>query len=176
MKEQNVPMIDGIIERTLFASRWLLAPFFLGLVLSLLILLAKFVQELIHVFPGVLAMRETEVILAILSLVDLSLTASLVLMVAFAGYENFVSKIEVEGHAERLGWMGKLDYGGLKIKLITSIIAISGIHLLRAFMNTANTTDRDLFWLLAIHATFVLSGVMLALMDRLTAGAAALKK
>jgi len=148
-----------------------MAPFYLGLVVSLAMLLVKFLQELIHVAPGVFSMSESEVILAILTLIDLSLAGNLLLMVIFAGYENFVSKIDTGGHEDRPDWMGTVDFSGLKLKLIASIVAISGIQLLRSFMDIQNTSDRDLQWMLIIHITFVVSGVLLALMDKLVASA-----
>ena len=160
-------MIERNLERLIFASRWVMAPFYLGLVLSLVMLLVKFVQELIHVVPTVFTMSETAVILAVLTLIDLSLAGNLLLMVIFAGYENFVSKIDTGDHEDRPDWMGKVDFSGLKLKLIASIVAISGIQLLRAFMDVEHTTKDDLMWMLIIHLTFVVSGVLLALMDLL---------
>jgi len=160
-------MIERNLERLIFASRWIMAPFYLGLVVSLAMLLVKFMQELLHVAPAVFEMSETAVILAVLSLIDLSLAGNLLLMVIFAGYENFVSKIDTGDHEDRPDWMGKVDFSGLKLKLIASIVAISGIQLLRAFMDVENTTKDDLMWMLIIHLTFVVSGVLLALMDKL---------
>jgi len=164
-------MIERNLERLIFASRWIMAPFYLGLVVSLAMLLVKFMQELVHVAPAVFTMSESAVILAILTLIDLSLAGNLLLMVIFAGYENFVSKIDTGGHEDRPDWMGKVDFSGLKLKLIASIVAISGIQLLRSFMDIQNTSDRDLQWMLIIHITFVVSGVLLALMDKLVASA-----
>jgi uncharacterized protein (TIGR00645 family) len=157
--------MERSLERLIFASRWLMAPFYLGLVLALAMLLVKFAQELAHYLPGVLAMKDSEVILAVLTLIDLTLAGSLVLMVIFSGYENFVSKIETDDHADRPEWMGTLDFSGLKLKLIASIVAISGIHLLKSFMNVQSANKDDLFWLVVIHMVFVVSGLLLALMD-----------
>lgn len=153
------------LERLIFASRWLMAPFYVGLVIALAMLLVKFVQELLHYLPGVLAMKESDLVLAVLALVDLTLAGSLVLMVIFSGYENFVSKLDTEGHADRPDWMGTLDFSGLKLKLVASIVAISAIHLLKAFMNIAAVNKEDVLWLVVVHMTFVVSGVLLALMD-----------
>jgi len=160
-------MIERRFEQVIFASRWLLAPFYFGLVLSLAALMVKFIQEVFHMIPHVLDMPEKDVLLGILTLIDLSLAGNLLLMVIFSGYENFVSKIDVANHEDRPDWMGKVDFGGLKLKLIASIVAISGIHLLKAFMNLANTSRDELMWLVIIHMTFVVSGVLLAVMDRL---------
>ena len=160
--------MEHLLERTIFASRWLLAPFYLGLCLALVLLLVKFGQELLHVAPAVLTMSESAVVLSILALIDLSLAGNLLLLVIFSGYENFVSKIDVGDHKDRPDWMGKVDYSGLKLKLLASIVAISAIQLLRAFMNIKSMTNEELAWLVGIHMCFVVSGVLLALMDRLT--------
>ena len=157
--------IEKALERGIFASRWLLAPFYLGLIASLGILLVAFFNELVAAAPHVLSMHTSEAILVVLALIDLSLAANLLLMVIFAGYENFVSRIDVAGHRDRPSWMGKVDFSGLKMKLIASIVAISGIHLLKAFMNISKYSEHDLMWLVILHLTFVLSGVLLALMD-----------
>ena len=117
--------------------------------------------------PHVLELRETDVILMTLTLIDLSLAASLVLMMIFSGYENFVSKIDT-GDSERPSWMGTLDFGGLKLKLISSIVAISGVDLLKSFMNIGQISKEDLMWKVITHLVFVVSGVLLALMDLIT--------
>ncbi len=157
--------MERSLERLIFASRWLMAPFYVGLVLALAMLVVKFVQELLHYLPGVLSMKESDLVLAVLALVDLTLAGSLVLMVIFSGYENFVSKIDTADHAERPKWMGTLDFSGLKLKLVASIVAISAIYLLKSFMNVGATNKEDLFWLVVVHMAFVVSGVLLALMD-----------
>jgi len=164
--------VETLLEDVIFKSRWLLAPLYIGLALSLAVLAVKFVQELIHVIPGLLGTKETDLVLAILSLVDIALVANLVLMVVFAGYENFVSKIDVADHPDRPSWMGKVDMSGLKIRLIASIVAISSIQILKQFMRVTEValtdeTERGLMWLIIIHLTFVVSGLLLALMDRL---------
>ncbi len=158
---------EHLLERVIFGSRWLMAPFYLGLIVCLVVLLIKFLQELVHIVPGVLQMRETDVILAVLTMVDLSLAGNLLLMVIFAGYENFVSRIDVADEKDRPEWMGKVDYSGLKLKLVASIVAISAIHLLKSFMDVGEKSDRELAWLVGIHMAFVLSGVLLAWMDKL---------
>lgn len=168
-------MIERTLERLIFASRWIMAPFYFGLVLALVMLLVKFVQELLHIAPGVFSMSENAVILAVLTLIDLSLAGNLLLMVIFAGYENFVSKIDTGGHEDRPDWMGKVDFSGLKLKLIASIVAISGIQLLRTFMAVEDVSKENLLWMLIIHVTFVVSGLLLALMDLLVEKAHAVK-
>ncbi|MDE1146680.1 MAG: TIGR00645 family protein [Azospirillaceae bacterium] len=157
-----------LIESVLFASRWLLAPLYLGLVVALILPLAGFVHELYDLCSHITEVGTHDIILGLLALIDLSLIANLVLMVIFAGYENFVSKISVAAHADRLEWMGQVDFGGLKLRLIASIVAISGIQLLRAFMSVNDYSDREMMWSTVIHVVFVASGVLLALMDYLT--------
>ena len=161
--------IEHFLEKLIFASRWLMAPFYIGLVISLFMLLVKFVQELFHIAPHILTLAESDVILAVLTLIDLSLAGNLLLMVIFAGYENFVSKIDVGDHEDKPEWMGKVDFSGLKVKLIASIVAISGIHLLKSFMNIQQVDKESLFWLIIVHATFVASGLLFAVMDYIVA-------
>ena len=165
---RNEMMFEKPIEMTIFASRWLMAPFYLGLSLMLGVLMVKFIQELIHIIPGVFAAGESEIILAALTLINLSLAGNLILMVVFSGYENFVSKIDVHNHEYRPDWIGKVDFSGLKLKLIASIVAISGIHLLKSFMNISQMNKDDLMGMVILHMAFVLSGVLLAFMDWLT--------
>jgi uncharacterized protein (TIGR00645 family) len=160
-------LAERVLERGLFLSRWLMAPFYVGLVLALLTLLVVFVGELAHELPRVVRMKPEDGILLALSLIDLSLAANLLLIVTFSGYENFVSKFDLE-HEDRPDWMGKVDFSGLKMKLIASIVAISAIALLRAFMELGEGEPVDqtrLLWMAGIHLTFVVSGVLLALMD-----------
>ncbi|MGE0722955.1 MAG: TIGR00645 family protein [Alphaproteobacteria bacterium] len=160
--------LERLLERGIFMSRWLLAPFYLALVLGLVLLAVKFLQELFHFLPTTFSASGNDVILAVLTLVDLVLVANLVLMVIFSGYENFVSKIDVEDHPDRPEWMGKLDAGGLKLKLIASIVAISSIALLKAFMNADKVSDRDLGWMVGLHLMFVVSGLILAITDKIS--------
>ena len=161
-------MIERSLERFLFASRWLLAPFYVALAIALTALLLKAAQALWPLMSHALTASESEVILGVLALVDLTLTGSLIVIVIFSGYENFVSKIDEAEHKDWPDWMGKIDFTGLKLKLLSSIVAISGIQVLKAFMNLENTTDRELLWLVGIHGVFVVTGVLLALTDRLS--------
>lgn len=155
------------LERALFASRWLMAPFYVGLMLGLLALMVVFIRDLIGFIIKVPTAKESDVILGVLTLIDLSLAGNLVIMVVFSGYENFVSKMEHITSRDRPEWMGSIDFSALKLKLLASIVAISAIHLLKGFMNVGSMSDREMMWLVAIHVTFVVSGVMLALTDRL---------
>jgi len=170
MHQRN--LAEKILEGILFKSRWLLAPFYVGLVLSLLLLLGAFLHELMLFMPQLLDpmhIDPEQVILAVLSLIDLSLAGNLVVIVIFSGYENFVSKINTENAEDRPSWMGTLDFSGLKMKLIGSIVAISAISLLRAFMELTDAAapldERKMYWMLILHLTFVGSGLIFAAMD-----------
>lgn len=159
--------IEHLLEAFLFNSRWLLAPFYVGLALSLILLLYYFVVEFIHFTATIGTAGEKDVILGILALIDLSFTANLVLIVIFSGYENFVSKIETDTH-DRPEWMAKVDFGGLKQKLMTSIVAISAVELLKGFMNLQNYDSTKLGWLVGIHVTFLGSLLVVVIADRLS--------
>jgi uncharacterized protein (TIGR00645 family) len=165
--------LESALERMMFNSRWLLAPFYIGLVGAVALLLVKFAQEFFHMVPHILDSPESEAILAILTLVDMSLVGNLLLIIIFSGYENFVSKIDAAGHEDKPEWMGKVDFSALKLKLIASIVAISAIELLKAFVNIDQTLhpvngELALKWKVIIHIVLVLSGVLFALMDRLS--------
>ncbi len=168
--------IEVFLERLMFASRWLMAPFYLGLVVCLVVLLITFFSELIHFFTGGMTFEETEIILFALTLIDLSFTGNLLLIVIFSGYENFVSKIDIANHEDRPSWMGTVDFSGLKLKLISSIVAISGIHLLKLFFNLNNYSQEQITLFIAVHLTFVISGVILAYMDYIVEKTKALHK
>ncbi len=159
--------LELIGERILFASRWLLAPFYLGLAFSLVILLIKFLADFGHLALGAFSLTEAQVILGVLSLIDLVLTGSLIIIVIFSGYENFVSKIDHSRHTDWPEWMGTIDFTALKLKLLSSIVAISAIHLLKQFMSLSTVSNRDIAWLVVIHVVFVVSSVLLALSDRI---------
>ncbi len=166
-------IVERFLEHIIFRSRWLLAPIYVGLAAVLAILVVKFVQELFHMVPTILDVPEEQIVLAALTLVDIALVGNLLLMVVFAGYENFVSKIDTKDHIDRPDWMGKVDMGALKIRLIASIVAISSIQVLKAFLNVGDYSDRHLAWMVGIHLMFVVSGVLLALMDWLAEKASA---
>ncbi|PXA78857.1 hypothetical protein DMC25_22185 [Caulobacter sp. D4A] len=163
------PVIETLLERGLFASRWLMAPFYVGLVVALAALIVVFFQELFHELPNVPSMKPEDAILLALSLIDLSLAANLLVIVILSGYENFVSKIDTASHEDRPDWMGTVDFSGLKMKLIASIVAISAIALLKSFLKlTEPQVPLDqprLLWLVVVHLSFVVSGVLLAVMD-----------
>ncbi|HEX8375223.1 MAG TPA: TIGR00645 family protein, partial [Geminicoccaceae bacterium] len=171
----RIPMPERLLERLVFASRWLMMPFYLGLIVALTATMVKFVQELAGFAPRILELKYTDVILAVLSLLDLALVGALVLMVVFSGYENFIARINPGDAALRQTWMGGLDFGGQKLKLVSAIVAISGIDLLKRYMNIESTDKADLAWLVGLHLTFVVSGVVLALMDFIAARGKAAK-
>lgn len=158
-------MVERRLETMIFTSRWLMAPFYIGLIAALAVLLVKFCQELLHLFATVLDLKQAELIPGLLALIDLSLAGNLILIVVFSGYENFVSKLDIGEHEDRPTWMGKVDFGGMKLKLIASIVAISAIDLLKTFMKIEHVTDREVMWQLLVHLAFIASGIGMALMD-----------
>src|ERR1700761_5385456 len=175
MSEQPAPdrptsplkLIERGLESVLFNSRWLMAPFYIGLVVSLAVLLLKFLMMLWEFILHAAGAKESDIILGVLSLIDVSLTGNLILIVVFSGYENFVSKIDPGGHPDWPEWMTKVDFAGLKQKLLASIVAISAIQVLKAFMNIDAAFDaQKMGWLVAVHLTFVVSALVLALAVR----------
>lgn len=160
--------MEQLIEKAMYATRWLMAPIYLGLSLALLALGIKFFQEVFHILPIIFSMKEVDLILVILSLIDITLVGGLIVMVMFSGYENFVSRLDIEGDGEKLGWLGKLDSNSLKNKVAASIVAISSIHLLKVFMDTENIPNDKIMWYLLIHMTFVLSAFAMGYLDKIT--------
>ncbi len=158
--------LETLIERIIFAGRWFLAPLYIGLLLTLVPILYRFFHSFWHMATHVVDMSAAEITLEVLELLDTVLLANLIIIVLFAGYENFVSKISIaEGAKDRPHWMGHVDYSGLKIKLIGSLVAISVIELLKDFMQEAPYDTERQAWRIGIHMTFVVSGVLFALMD-----------
>ena len=160
--------IERSLERLMYASRWILAPIYFGLSLALLALSVKFFQELYHFIPFILELDESQLVLKLLSLIDLTLVGSLIVIVMFSGYENFVSQMDICNTAEKLEWLGTHDYGSLKIKVAASIVAISSIHLLKVFMNINATSNDKLKWYVLIHLTLVMSALLMSYLDKLT--------
>lgn len=159
--------MERAIESLLYWSRWLLVPIYLGLAAVLVLLAIIFVRELWHLAMQVHTLHENDMILAALTLIDLALVASLVVMMVLSGYENFVSRIEVAEGSDRLTWLGKLDAGGLKLKLASSIVAISSIHLLKTFMKLETMPTDKVMWQVLIHLTFVGSTLLMAAVERI---------
>ena len=158
--------IEKNLEQLIFSSRWLLAPVYIALCVSLITITVKVIQEMVHEIPLILSMEVSEVLVFVLHVLDLALVGNLVLMIIFAGYENFVSKIESARQSEdKPSWMGKVDFSGMKLKLVASIVAISGINLLEAFLEPKSYSEDELMWMVILHVVFVISGVLLAFMD-----------
>ena len=175
MSEQPAPYrpnphlkrVEHGLESVLFNSRWLLAPFYLGLVVSLAVLMLKFLMMLWEFILHAFGAKESDIILGVLSLIDVSLTGNLILIVVFSGYENFVSRIDTSGNPNWPIWITKIDFAGLKQKLLASIVAISAIHVLEAFLNIDAAFDATrMTWLVAVHLVFVISALLLAISDR----------
>ena len=155
------------MKSLLFACRWLLAPLYPRARASALLALGvKFFQEAFHLIVHILMSTESDLVLTVLALIDISLVGSLIVMVMFSGYENFVSRIEAKG-TDALDWLGKLDAGTLKLKVAASIVAISSIHLLRVFMNAQHTDNDKILWYVILHMTFVVSALLLGVLDRI---------
>ncbi|MCZ8129871.1 MAG: TIGR00645 family protein [Steroidobacteraceae bacterium] len=160
-------MLERFVENLLFACRWLLAPLYLGLALALVALGIKFFQEALHVVTHILTTSEADLILTTLALVDIALVGSLIVMVMFSGYENFVSRMDVST-GEKLDWLGRLDAGTLKLKVAASIVAISSIHLLKVFMDAQKIDNDKILWYVVLHLTFVISAVLMGVLDRMS--------
>jgi len=159
-------ILENILEKVIFAGRWLLAPLYIGLLLALVPILYRFFYAFWHLITHMQGATAGEITLQVLELLDTVLLGNLIIIVLFAGYENFVSKIKVAEDAEdRPHWMGHVDYSGLKIKLIGSLVAISVIELLKDFMKEGTFDANREGWRIGIHMTFVISGVLFALMD-----------
>ncbi len=162
-------MFEKKIETIIFQGRWLLAPFFMGLFVAIIILLIKFLKSLYHMVVTAFSASSEETIISILTLVDTALLAGLLLIIIFSGYENFVSKLDIDNHEDRPSWMGKVGFSGLKQKLIGAIVAISAVELLKLFIHADTLTEAQIFWKIMVHLTFVLSGVLFALTDYIVA-------
>ena len=158
--------IEHFVEAIILASRWLLVVFYLGLALALLLYAISFTTKLYVFADKLFTLAETDTILKMLSLIDAALVASLVVMVIISGYENFVSRFD-NADGNEISWLGKVDAGSLKIKVASTIVAISSIHLLQVFLNVQQFTNSQLMWLTIMHMAFVLSALLLAYIDRL---------
>lgn len=157
--------MEALLGQCLFRSRWLLMPFYIGLMFGLLALIFHFILAIPYLFSDALNLNSSDIILDVLYLIDLSLVANLLILVMFSGYENFVSHINTVVD-NRPDWMGKIDFSGMKIKLMASIAAISAISLLESLLKMSSHEDQSiLFWKIGIHMTFIISGVLFALMD-----------
>lgn len=158
------------IETLMVRARWLLAPIYLGLSLALIALTIVFFREVWHLFAIIFdpATLEADVVLIVLSLIDISLVGGLLVMIMLSGYENFVSQLDAKSGSDNLAWLGKMDASSLKMKVAASIVAISSIHLLRVFMNMQNHDPDKLMWYVIFHLTFVASAFAMGSLDRIT--------
>lgn len=177
----KIKRIELLLEHFMFGSRWLLVPFYVGLIAGIALLLVKFGKAFVTLVPTVIGGDGNTALLGILSLIDITLIANLLLIIIFAGYENFVSKIDTGDNEDRPEWMGHVGFSDLKLKLIGSIVAISAIDLLKYFLNVKDVLsgpngNNELAWLVGIHLTLIFSGVMFALMDRIASGNHGAKK
>lgn len=174
MSDQPAPSrgnpVLRVIEYVLFNSRWIMAPFYFGLVVALAVLFLKFLRMLWEFILHAPGAKSSETILDALSLIDVTLVGNLILIVVFSGYENFVSRIDTSANSTWPIWITKIDFAGLKQKLLASIVAISAIHVLEAFLNIDTSFDAvKMSWLVAVHLVFVISALLLAISDRWTA-------
>ena len=170
MTIERARQVERFIERVLFASRWLLCPLYLGLAVVLVVLFLHFFHELVVLAQGALSLTDKEIVVGALSMIDLTLVAGLVIMVMLSSYENFVSKMDHAHALNRIAWLGKLDAGTLKLKVSASIVAISAVQLLKWYMELDTIPDDKLLWMVVIHLTFVVSALLMTVMDRLLAG------
>ncbi|WKX26736.1 TIGR00645 family protein [Tatumella ptyseos] len=160
--------MERFVENLMYATRWILAPVYFGLSLGLLALTVKFFQEVIHVLPELFTVSENDLILLLLSLIDMSLVGGLLIMVMLSGYENFISRLDIDESKEKLSWLGKMDAGSLKNKVAASIVAISSIHLLRVFMEVRTIDNTKILWYVVLHVTFVFSAFVMGYLDKLS--------
>ena len=160
--------MEKFIETLMYRARWLLAPIYLGLSFALIALGLKFFQEVWHLMWHVLSIKEAELILVVLTLIDLAMVGGLLVMVMMSGYENFVSTLNVAEDEEKLSWLGTMDSSSLKMKVAASIVAISSIHLLKVFMNAEKTDNDKILWYTVLHMTFVISAFAMGYLDKLS--------
>lgn len=166
-KPTKTNKIESVLECFIFNGRWLIAPFFVGLLFAVIVLLIKFFKQLYYMGSSVFSASNQDMLVAILTLVDTTLLAGLLMIVIFSGYESFVSKLKTNNHEDRPAWMGKVGFSGLKMKLISAIVAISAVELLKVFLNSAQYSSDQLIFKIVIHLTFVVSGVLFAFTDYL---------
>jgi uncharacterized protein (TIGR00645 family) len=158
--------LELALEAVILASRWLLVVFYLGLAIALAVYALTFGAKLWDFVSHAFDIGEADAILKMLGLIDAALVASLVVMVIISGYENYVSRFDDESSVH---WLGEIDAGSLKIKVASTIVAISSIHLLQVFLNVGTHTADQLMWYTLIHLAFVISALFLAYIDRVSA-------
>lgn len=158
---------ERIFEKIIFASRWLQAPLYAGLILGGMLYAYKFLMELIHLLVSINEISESELMLGVLTLVDITMVANLLIMVIIGGYSTFVSRMDIDGHEDKPEWLQKVDAGTLKVKLAGSLVGVSGIHLLQTFINIQNNDPKHVMWQVIIHVVFLCSSIMLAYSEKI---------
>lgn len=159
--------MENLIEKSLFSARWMLAPIYLGLTASIALLVIKFFQEVIHVVPVIFEIKEIDLILVILSMIDIALVAGLLFIIVISSFESMVTKIKIDDESRKLPWMGALDVSSLKNKLGIALVSISSIHLLKTYMNATEIDNTKLIIITGMHLAFVLSAFIMGYLDRL---------
>ena len=159
--------VETVFEKLIFASRWLQAPLYAGLIVGGVLYAYKFLIELIHLCATINEITETALMLGVLTLVDITMVANLIIMVIIGGYTTFVSRLDIDKHEDKPEWLQKIDAGTLKIKLAGSLVGVSGIHLLQVFININNHESEHVMWMIIIHVVFLLSSIMLAYSEKL---------
>ncbi len=152
----------------IFMSRWLQVPLYLGLIVAQGIYVYLFLKEVWHLLSHATTLDETNIMLAVLGLIDVVMISNLLIMVIVGGYETFVSRLGVEGHPDEPEWLDHVNAGVLKVKLSMALISISSIHLLKTFINTDQQSEHSIMWQVLIHLAFLLSALVMAWIDRIT--------
>jgi uncharacterized protein (TIGR00645 family) len=166
VSEDTLKKVENILEAVIFSSRWIQAPIYGGLIVGAALYTYKFLIELIHLTTTVATISEEVLMLGILTLVDISMVLNLLIMVIIGGYATFVSRMNLAGHEDRPDWLEKIDAGTLKVKLAGALVGISGIHLLKAFINIGNKDFEAVKWQIVIHVVFLFSTLMLAYTEK----------
>jgi uncharacterized protein (TIGR00645 family) len=164
--------VESLVEKTLFASRWLLCPLYIGLAFLLLLFTIHFFRELIDITIHAFSVSEQDLVVEAMTLIDLALAGGLIVMIMLSGYENYISKLDIVDAEKSISWLGKLDTGTLKLKVSATIVTISAVQLLKAYLEINAIANDKLLWLVVIHLTFVVSALLLTVMDRLLGAAA----
>ncbi len=159
--------LGRVLKSCIFASRWLQAPLYFGLIVAQAVYVYLFMVELSHLIHKIGNLTETDIMLIVLGLIDVVMIANLLIMVIVGGYETFVSRLNLESHPDQPEWLSHVNAGVLKVKLATALIGISAIHLLKTFINAGQLEDRVVMWQVAIHMVFVVSAMAMAYTDKL---------
>ena len=171
-EESGIKKFENFFEGFIFWSRWVQAPLYIGLSFGAILYLVKFFQELYHTFHQTIELHETEMMLRILGLVDISMVMNLVVMVTIGGYSIFTSRIDVDMHEDKPLWLEDLDAGQLKIKLATSLASISGVQLLKTFIDYREAEQKagseGIIIEIVIHMVFIVSALLLAQTEKIT--------